>query len=66
MTTLLQGRARRQDAAEKPQGPDFVKRRKLDFVGAAKLLLLGRVRGEEVDFRRQRVAFSRSASVYLL
>jgi hypothetical protein len=29
---------------------DFVDRRKLDFFGAAKLFLLGHVRGEEVTF----------------
>jgi hypothetical protein len=32
---------------------DFVNRRKLSFVTAAKLILLVDVRGEEVDFRRK-------------
>jgi hypothetical protein len=32
---------------------DFVNRRKLDFVYAAKLILWVDVRGEEVDFRRK-------------
>jgi hypothetical protein len=35
-----------------PQVSDFEKRRKLDFVTTAKLILLVDVRGEEVDFRR--------------